>query len=90
VKSNAIKVNAEDNVAVASQIIPSGGAVIVDGQQQTAATQEIPLGHKVALSAMTTGQPVIRYGEPIVEATEAIAIGNHVHVHNTRPIPGGE
>ncbi len=87
-KSNAIKVSPEDNVAVATQLIDKAGAVIVAEEHLFDAAQEIPLGHKVALLPLATGHNVIRYGEPIVETTQDVPVGSHVHVHNTRPIPG--
>jgi hypothetical protein len=44
----------------------------------------IPFGHKVALKAMATGDPVLKYGVAIGVATQNIAQGEHVHVHNCR------
>ena len=87
-KSNAIKVSPGDNVAVAAQLIDKAGPVVVDGEHLFDAAEDISLGHKVALLPLAAGQNVIRYGEPIVEATRDIAVGGHVHVHNTRPING--
>lgn len=67
-----------DNVATAIVELPpgdtvSGGAVV---------TQSIPAGHKVALSPIEAGTPVIKLGQPIGVATCAIAPGEHVHTHN--------
>ncbi|XDA97635.1 altronate dehydratase family protein [Sulfitobacter sp. LCG007] len=39
-------------------------------------------GHKIAREAMTAGSPVIKFGQIIGTATENIAPGAHVHVHN--------
>ena len=44
----------------------------------------IPFGHKVALQDMPCGAPVVKYGVAIGVATQAIAQGEHVHVHNCR------
>jgi hypothetical protein len=44
----------------------------------------IPFGHKVALRSMACGAPVIKYGVAIGVAMQAIAEGEHVHVHNCR------
>lgn len=44
----------------------------------------IPFGHKVALRDMPCGAPVVKYGVAIGVATQAIALGEHVHVHNCR------
>ncbi|MES2337256.1 MAG: altronate dehydratase family protein [Pseudomonadota bacterium] len=46
------------------------------------ARQPIPALHKVALVAIPAGAAVIRYGQPIGLATQDIAAGDHVHVHN--------
>jgi altronate hydrolase len=42
----------------------------------------IPALHKIALADVPTGAAVTRYGQPIGLATQAIAAGDHVHVHN--------
>ena len=44
----------------------------------------IPAGHKVALTAIPAGSPVIKYGYPIGVATENIQPGGHVHTHNLK------
>jgi len=44
--------------------------------------QDLPFGHKVALRALQAGEPVRKYGQAIGVADKAIAVGDHVHVHN--------
>ena len=46
------------------------------------ATERIPPGHKVAVRPHATNQAVSRYGQIIGFATQPIAPGQHVHVHN--------
>ena len=87
-KNNAVKINEKDNVAIAMHDVAKDEAVIVDGQNLLVAIEDIEAGHKVALSAIASGEKVYRYGEPIIEATRAISQGEWVHVHNTQPIPG--
>ena len=41
-------------------------------------------GHKYALRSIAAGENVVKYGMPIGRATEPIAPGEHVHVHNVR------
>ena len=41
-------------------------------------------GHKYALRPIAAGENVVKYGMPIGRATEPIAPGEHVHVHNVR------
>jgi len=86
-KSNALKVNQNDNVAVATELIRKGSPVVVNGERLFDAAEDIEAGHKTALVPTAPGERVFRYGEPIVEATQAIGQGEWVHVHNTRPIP---
>ena len=87
-KSNALKVNEKDNVAIAMHNVAKNEAVVVDGQRLLAAAEDIEAGHKIALSGIASGESVYRYGEPIVEATRAISQGEWVHVHNTQPVKG--
>jgi altronate hydrolase len=88
VKNNALRLDANDNIVIATRPITKGEAVVVDGRRLFNAAEDIDAGHKIALFEMTVGANVIRYGEPIVQATRLIAKGQWVHVHNTRPIPG--
>jgi altronate dehydratase len=88
-KSNALKIDDKDNVAVATQVIAKGKEVVVSGTVVCKAAEDIPSAHKVALVAIPQGGKVIRYGEVIVEASCPIARGGWVHVHNTRPVMSG-
>ena len=45
-------------------------------------TMRIPAGHKVAIKPIAPGQAIIRYGQIIGFATQPIAPGSQVHVHN--------
>lgn len=85
-KSNALKINEADNVAVATRLIKKGSPVVVGGVQLFHAAADIELGHKIALMPIESGEKVFRYGEPIVEAIQDIAQGDWVHVHNTKPV----
>jgi (2R)-sulfolactate sulfo-lyase subunit alpha len=46
--------------------------------------EEIPLGHKIALTDITEGQDIVEYGQRVGIATRDIARGGYVHVHNVR------
>ncbi len=48
------------------------------------AMEDIPLGHKIALSELSEGDSVIKYGHSIGRTTASIAKGAHLHVHNTK------
>jgi altronate hydrolase len=88
-KSNALKIDGKDNVIVALQPLKKGEPIVVDGQRLLDVAEDVAAGHKIALTAIRSGAAVVRYGEPIVQATRDIGQGEWVHVHNTRPIPGG-
>ena len=47
------------------------------------------MGHKIALRDIAKGEPVIKYGFPIGEATEDIPAGGHVHTHNLHTLLSG-
>jgi (2R)-sulfolactate sulfo-lyase subunit alpha len=47
-------------------------------------TQDIPLGHKVALKDLAVGDTVIKYGVDIGRVVQPIGKGQHAHVHNIR------
>jgi len=85
-KDTALRVNPYDNVAIAIQYIEKGGLVIVGGEILFNAVQDIEPSHKIALIAIKSGEQVVRYGEPILQAMIDIPKGGWVHVHNAQPI----
>jgi altronate hydrolase len=46
------------------------------------ALQRVPKGHKVAVLPIGEGQPILKFGQIIGFASQAIAPGSHVHTHN--------
>ena len=74
-----IRLHAEDDVVIARVELPAGHA---DREGERARRGGIPAGHKVAVRAVAKGQPVRRYHQIIGFATQPIAPGDHVHVHN--------
>jgi len=78
-----IKLNPEDNVAVCLEAAQQGQSVEIEGQQ-VVLIDDIPVGHKVALQNMLSGENVIKYGAPIGHAIADIQAGNHVHAHNLK------
>jgi altronate dehydratase small subunit len=80
-----IVVDDKDNVATALRALEEGESVQGDvggRAQRITVRQAIPFGHKVALTDIQEGQPVIKYGEEIGLATSKILAGQHAHVHN--------
>jgi (2R)-sulfolactate sulfo-lyase subunit alpha len=48
------------------------------------AKADIPIGHKVALTELTEGDTVIKYGVDIGRMVGPAEPGGHVHVHNLK------
>ena len=80
-----IQIHPNDNVAVALKTLPAG--TVFAG---VTALQEIPQGHKMALSALESGDQVVKYGFSIGHATVSIAPGDWVHTHNMKTNLSGE
>ncbi|GLS47028.1 UxaA family hydrolase [Methylobacterium brachythecii] len=45
---------------------------------------DIPIGHKVALKDIKSGDTIWKYGQDIGKAVADIAKGEHVHTHNMK------
>lgn len=79
----ALVINPADNVAVVSDCVPAGGAVLLmPGRTQLTALTEIPSCHKISIRDVKPGENIIKYGEVIGCATKEIRRGEHVHEHN--------
>lgn len=78
----AFQIEKQDNVATALEQL-SPGAVQIRGAQDTtlAVTMEVPVGHKVALRDIVSGEDIVKYGVPIGRATQNIPRGSWVHLH---------
>ena len=83
-----VQITPRDMVAVALQPLAAGEAVDY-GAGTVTPLSDIPMGHKVALRDIRAGEPVIKYGFPIGQATEDIPRGGHVHTHNLRTLLSG-
>lgn len=81
VEENAIRLRENDNVAVLKKTVKAGADVVCDGVLLKS-RQIIPAGHKISLSALSDGQPVIKYGQTIGYARGSVAAGDHVHTQN--------
>jgi (2R)-sulfolactate sulfo-lyase subunit alpha len=44
----------------------------------------VPLGHKIALRDIKSGDTVLKYGHDVGRAVADIGKGRHVHVHNLK------
>ena len=45
---------------------------------------DVPIGHKVALTDLKEGDTAIKYGEDIGKMVGPVDKGKHVHVHNLK------
>jgi hypothetical protein len=75
--------NPADNVLVARGAIDAGEQLLVEGETVMLLVV-LRLGHKIARRAIPVGEAITKYGMPIGYATETIAPGAHVHLHNVR------
>lgn len=81
--AKVLRIDAVDNVAIALDRIDKGESICID-QGPVVAAESIPPGHKMALAAIDTGAPVIKYGHAIGRATQPIAPGQWIHSHNLK------
>jgi altronate hydrolase len=79
----AVHLRPEDNLAVAARNLAEGLTVGHQGRTLTL-HQRVGMGHKLALTDIPAGQPVLKYGQIIGFAKEDIGAGSHVHTHNVR------
>jgi altronate hydrolase len=82
-----IKINSNDNVAVALKPIPKGTTLEVAGVSVTT-VDNIPQGHKFVVKAIAKGDAVIKYGFRIGFAQEDVPVGGWVHTHNLKTALG--
>lgn len=89
--ADAIRLSPVDNVATVLRPVAAGDVVRVKCGRQTTtviAREPIPLCHKIGLDELSAGAVIVKYGDPIGEASTVINAGSHVHVHNMRSARG--
>src|ERR1700693_1746102 len=74
-----LRLNPADDVVIACRELDAGTNLLKEG---VVCKDAIPAGHKVAVRAIAAGDAVRRYSQIIGFATQPIAPGHHVHVHN--------
>jgi len=55
-----------------------------DSSFEIEAKDDVPIGHKVALTDLDAGGTAIKYGVDIGKITAPVKKGEHVHVHNLK------
>ncbi len=81
----ALRIHGADTVATALRNLVAGEVVL-----GVTLSDAVPRAHKFALVAHAPGDPVLKFGFPIGQATAPIAPGDHVHVHNVATALAGE
>ncbi|MBK8085635.1 MAG: altronate dehydratase [Devosia sp.] len=76
--ATTLLLNAQDNVAVALANLDAG----IRTAEDVVTVRRVPKGHKFAVRPIPAGGPVVKFGQIIGFATEAIAPGDWVHEHN--------
>ena len=85
---NFLKINDNDNVVVALQILPQGTVITLEDGATVTAIEEIPAGHKMAIKDISEGSEVVKYGYRIGNAKEDIKTGAWIHTHNVKTALG--
>ena len=55
-----------------------------DSSTNIQSMDEIPLGHKIAMTDLNEGDTILKYGHDIGKVVKSIKKGEHVHVHNVK------
>lgn len=81
--------NHGDHVGVATSDISAGEAAVGvflddDTTITVTANHAIPLGHKIAISAIPAGGAVLKYNVQIGVSPAGFAVGDYVHTHNLK------
>lgn len=91
IRIDAIALRETDNVATALRELAAEEEIVVgilDHTVPVRVRQAIPFGHKLALSDISQGANIVKYGEVMGRATEAIPAGAHAHIHNIESLRG--
>lgn len=72
-----------DNVFVLREAVGEGESLVI-GDRAVTLPHRLDRGHKIARRAIAPGEKILKYGAPIGSATAAIAVGEHVHIHNVK------
>ncbi len=86
--ASILRLHALDNTAMTTSQLSAGSSTIVDDIRVTASV-DIPAGHKVALKEIPQQAPIVKFGQTIGYASEPIAPGDWVHVHNVEATKPG-
>lgn len=83
-KGAVFQIDLQDNVATALVDLEAGENAVLIGEHKEAfvkAITKVPLGHKIALEHIQSGEEIIKYGVVIGRANAEILKGSWVHLH---------
>jgi predicted RecA/RadA family phage recombinase len=82
------QVETRDTVAIALCDVKQGVVRLRGeaGLQEILAIDDIDRGHKIAVKAIKSGEPILKYGVVIGEAIADIEVGQWVHLHNMKSL----
>ncbi len=84
----SIFLHPDDNVATVLKKVEEGTELQIEKSpnniQTVKAITKIPFLHKIALTDIAEGRPVIKYGQAIGKASQNIKEGEHVHTRNLK------
>ncbi|MCM3746506.1 UxaA family hydrolase [Paenibacillus pasadenensis] len=89
--ADAIVMDARDHVATALRDLQAGEVVRYQAGGKAGSVtllEAVSFGHKLAVSDISEGTEVRKYGEVIGRSVAFIEAGRHVHVHNIEGIRG--
>ncbi len=80
------KIHAQDNVATLLDDAPPGPVDVLNAGAPLviAAREEIKIGHKIAIADIASGSQIIKFGTSIGHASQPIAAGAWIHLHNCK------
>ena len=82
-KLTALVLDPQDNVATLLEDVCANAVIVLKGiEGYIHISENIAIGHKVALKRVNESQSIIKYGHRIGIATRDINPGEWVHIHN--------
>jgi len=91
--SKAIVMHVKDNVATTLADLKKGANPVIVGLdsipiQDLTVKEDIPFGHKFALTSLKKSDHIIKYGKVIGVCKADIKQGEYVHIHNVDSLRG--
>ena len=81
-KTDTVGVMVVENAAIGADL--TGWIMETDETVSVRAMDAVPLGHKIALKDIKSGDTILKYGHDVGRAVAEIGKGRHVHVHNMK------